>query len=363
MKKILQSISEFIKGLAFRISPDEKIAFARHLAIMTKAGLPLLKSLRMLYEQARTKTMKKILDSITKDVSEGQFLSVGLAKFRAVFGEVFINIINVGEKAGILAPNLEFLATELKKKQELRSKVIGALLYPIIIIIATFGITGLLTIFIFPKILPIFSSLNVDLPFTTQILITLSNIITEHGGVAALGILIFLASLWLVLRIKKVNYAWNFILLKIPVLGKMIQAVNMANFSRTLGSTLKSDIKIVEAITITSNSVSNPIYKKELTTIAELVRKGEVISEYLINKKVFFPAILSQMVNVGETTGNLSDTLLYLSDFYESEVENTTKNLSNILEPILMVAMGATVGFVAIAIITPIYQVSQTLGR
>lgn len=356
-------IKKFLKSLLLRVPAQEQVIFARHLAVMSKAGLPLLDSLKMIQKETRSKALLKIMGEVIIDVSNGQFLAASLEKFKDIFGNLFINIIRVGESAGILAENLNYLADELKKKQELRRKVVGALIYPAVVLVATFGITGLLTVFIFPKILPVFKSLNVKLPLTTQILIAFSDLLTNYGPMVILSLAILVIALWLILKLEKVRFYFHYLLLRLPIFGAVVKDLNLANFSRTLGLTLKSGVKIVEAVSITAESLSNLVYKKELLKLTDEVRKGGELSAYFEKKRFLFPAILSSMIAVGETAGNLSETLLYLSEFYESEVDGITKNLSNVLEPILMVIMGIIVGFVAIAIITPIYEVSRTVSR
>ncbi len=356
-------MGKFFQNLLLRVSIQDQVIFARHLAVMAKAGLPLLDSLKMIRKGAKSKSLIKILDQVIKDVSNGQFLSASLEKFQNVFGDLFVNIIRVGESAGILSENLNYLADELKKKQELKRKVIGALIYPAVVLAATFGITGLLIIFIFPKILPVFQSLNVKLPVTTQVLIAISNLLTNYGFLVLLVVLLAITGFWALLKIKKIRFYSHYFLLYVPVFGKIFRNVSLANFCRTLGLTLKSGIKVVEAVSITAGSISNLAYKNQLLLAVEEVKKGETLASHFVKTKHLFPAMLSQMISVGETAGNLSDTLLYLSDFYESEVNEATKNLSNVLEPALMVFMGIIVGFVAISIITPIYEVSRSVGR
>lgn len=359
--KTLQSIKNYFKNLLLRVSLQEQVIFARHLAVMAKSGMPLLDSLVMLQKQTRSRSLAKILQKVSAEVSNGQFLSSSLEQFQSIFGTLFINIIRVGETSGILAENLNYLAEELKKKQELRGKVIGAMIYPAVILVATFGITGLLTIFIFPKILPVFSSLNVKLPVTTQLLIKISNLLTNYGGRLVAGLVGLVTGFVFLLKIQSVRFIYHSVLLHLPIVGRLIKAVNLTTFCRTLGLTLKSGVPVVEAINITADSLSNLVYQKEMRTIGIELTGGEAIATHLIKRPSLFPPMVAQMIMVGETTGNLSETFLYLSEFYEGEVNDFTKNLSNILEPILMIVMGVIVGFVALSIITPIYEVTQTL--
>lgn len=363
IKSVLSNFFQRLNGLTLRVPLASQAIFARHLAVMAKAGLPLLESLKLLKRESPSRAMGKILDRIIDDVSNGQFLSASLDRFRNVFGNLFINIIRVGESTGILPENLNYLADELKKKRELRRKVVGALMYPAVIVMATLGITGLLTIFIFPKILPVFESLKVDLPLSTRILIGVSHLLTNYGAWVVLGSAVFLAALWLLLRVKIIRYYFHRAILLLPIFGKISRDVNLANFCRTLGLTLKSGVQVVEAINITSESLSNLVYKKQLTQAAEEIRKGESLSPFFAKHKKLFPVMVTQMISVGESSGNLSESLLYLSDFYESEVTESTNNLSTVLEPLLMVVMGVVVGFVAISIITPIYEITSSVGR
>ena len=356
-------VSGGIKNLFLKVSLQEKILLTRNLAIMVRAGMPLLDSINLLQGQTKSKSLAKILSGVAADVSNGQFLSKSLDKYHNVFGDLFTNIIRIGETSGTLPENLNYLSDELKKKSELRKKVIGALIYPIVIVTATFGITLMMAIFIFPKITPVFASLHVDLPMSTKILIAVSDLLTKNG-LSALGALAgLIIAFWGLLKIYKIKFYSHLALIYLPLVGQMSRDVNIANFTRTLGMLLKSGIKIVEAINITSDTLSNLVYREELKKLAAHTQKGESISKYLSNHPRLFPPMLVNMISVGENTGNLSETLLYLADFYAARVDDITKNLSTALEPILMVVMGLTVGFVAISVISPIYQVTQTMGR
>ena len=345
-----------------RVSIQDQVLFAKHLSVMTKAGMPLLDSLQLIKKQTKSKTMARIIDQIVTDVSNGQFLSASMEKYRNIFGDFAVNIIRVGEASGILYENLTYLAEELKKRKELRGKVMGALAYPMIILVATTGIVGILTMYVFPKILPIFKSLRVDLPPTTIALIFISDFMTKYGIYLGIGILLFAIIVWqLTARIKPLKFLFHQLLLMMPIFGKISQNYNLANFSRTLGLLLKSDIKVVEALFITSDTLTNLVYKKTVKDIADNVTRGGEISQHMADKTKLFPVTLAQMIAIGEKTGNLSESLLYLSEYYEGELNDLTKNLSTILEPILMIVMGVIVGFIALSIITPIYEVTKNL--
>ncbi|OGE82838.1 MAG: hypothetical protein A2846_04325 [Candidatus Doudnabacteria bacterium RIFCSPHIGHO2_01_FULL_49_9] len=270
-------------------------------------------------------------------------------------------MVRVGEMSGSLPENLEYLAVELKKKQELRRKVIGSLIYPVIIVIATLGIAGMLVLYVFPKILPIFKSLNFDLPWTTRALIWVSDLFLQHGLLIFGGFAFLVVAFFVALMFKPFRMGVHHVILKLPIFGRLSQTYQMANFCRTMGVLLRCDVMIVDATVIIAEITSNLVYRKHYYLISENLRSGQPISQHLQKKERLFPPIMSQMVSVGEMAGNLSDTLAYLGDMYEDEVDDTTKNLSTVIEPVLMVFMGLLVGFIAVSVITPIYEVTQSI--
>ena len=352
-----------LNTLFFRLSVKQKMIFARNLEVMIRSGMQLLPALELIKKQTKSKTFILIMDHVTADVKNGHFLSVGLERYKSIFGEFFINLIRVGESSGTLSENLQYLSEELKKKDELQKKVRGALIYPIFILVATLGITSILTFFIFPKILPVLTSIKVDLPITTKIFIKISNLIFNYGLYVFAGLVVLVAAFFLLLNNKGFRFSWNIFLLRIPAISEMIKTVNMINFSRTLGLLLRAGLKIVEALEITANTLTNPVYKTEVLAVAEGVKRGDPISKHLLEKPDLFSPIFTQMVIVGENTGKLDESILFLSDFYESELDEATRSLSSFLEPILLLIMGMVVAFVALAIITPIYKITQTIGR
>lgn len=330
---------------------------------MVRSGIQILQSLELLKKQAKSRAFVSILDQLILDIKNGRFLSVGLEKYRNIFGDFFINLVKVGETSGTLSENLKYLAEELKKREELRKKIKGAMAYPIIILMATLGITSIMIFIIFPKILPVLTSINVPLPLITRAFIAVSNFLINYGYWAGAGLVGLAIFFWLILKIKKVRFAWHKIIINLPLVGDMSRSVNIIGFGRTLGLLLRAGIKIVEALEITASTINNLVYRQEIAKIADGVRKGDPMSKYLTQNIKLFPPIFSQMILVGENTGKLDESILFLSDFYEAELDESTKTLSTFLEPILLLVMGVIVAFVALAIITPIYKITQTLGR
>ena len=344
-----------------RVSLQDKILFCRHLSIGLKSGMTLLNVLKMIRNQPHSNFFRKIMDSLITDVTNGVFLSKSLEKFKSTFGGLFINIIKVAETSGTLPENLNYLAQELRKRHELQSKVRGALIYPIIILVVTIVIATSMIIFVFPKLLPLFASLKVELPLPTKILLFIADFLTDYGLWFFLGLVIFLGAFRLSLRLKSFRFLLHRFLIFLPLFGKVMVNLNLVNSARTLSLLLRSGVKIVEAINITSDTITNLVYKREFTKSSEVVRKGEFLSKYFGKKKKYFPTIFVNMVEVGENTGNLTDNLNYLAEYYEGEVDDFVRNLSGIIEPIMLIFMGVIVGFIALAFITPMYKLTQGL--
>ncbi len=352
-----------LRELFTRISVKEKTLFAKRLSFLVKAGVPLLQSLNILRKQSPSGAKSLVLDQVIKDVSNGQYLSSSLAKFRHNFDQLAINLIRVGEESGTLDENLNYLADEMKKKQALQRKVMGALVYPIFIIIATLGLAGLLTLYIFPKILPIFASLNVNLPLTTRALIASVDFLKAYGLFLVAGIIVLAVGLIVFFRTSdKFRYLLHLASFKMPLIGPIFKNYHLANICRTLGILIKSDIRVINAFLIASQTTTNLVYRNELVKISKCVVKGEKIVSQMERRPDLFPHILTHLIEIGESTGRLDETLLYLAEMYEAEMDELTKNLSTILEPALMVFMGLIVGFIAVSIITPIYEITRNLS-
>jgi type IV pilus assembly protein PilC len=338
--------------------------FAKRLSFLIRAGVPMLESMHVIKQQAKSKSDIKIFSKIISDVANGQSLAASLSRFEGVFGNFTVNIIKAGESSGTLVQNLSYLADELKKKGILRKKIISSMVYPIIITIATFGIVGLLIVYIFPKILPIFQSLNTELPLATRLVIFLSAVIRDYGLYIMLFLLVFVVTFWIARKkIDKVKLFYDRWLLKIPLFGAIARHYNLTNVCRSAGLLLKSGVSLTETIIVTADTTDNLAYKSALEHIARGIIRGKNISDLVMAHSDIFPEMFAHMVGVGEKSGNLSNTFIYLSEYYENEFDDLTKNLSSALEPTLMIMMGILVGFVAISVITPIYEITNTLQR
>ncbi|PJE50777.1 MAG: hypothetical protein COV29_03545 [Candidatus Yanofskybacteria bacterium CG10_big_fil_rev_8_21_14_0_10_36_16] len=345
-----------------RVSIKEQAVLAKRLSFLIKAGVPIIDGINMLKKQTRSRSRKRILNQILEDVSRGQLLSTSFGRSKKVFSEFGISMMKVGEEGGILDQNLNYLSEELKKSYRLRKKVKGALIYPAFVSVATILISGLITAFIFPKILPIFSQLGGTLPATTKAMIAISSFLINFGLIMVvagfLGAIIFYG---LYSKVNPFRYMTDRVFLNLPIFGKLIRDYQQASFCRTLGLLLKSQVDVVKATKITANTMSNHVYRRATYVIADDITRGKRISENIVDVPHLFSEMVLQTLSVGENTGNLSESLLYLSDYYENEVDELTKNLSSSLEPVLMVVMGFVVGFVAVSVITPIYQLTANI--
>lgn len=358
----MNNMKEYFSITLFRMPTKDQKFFIKRLSFLIKAGIPILDSLIMIKDQTKKGGYAKILDKVISDVSNGQNLSTSLQKFPRMFSEFSVNIISFGESSGILSENLDYLAEELEKKQMLKKKIVSAFIYPIIVTLATFGITGFLMIYLFPKILPVFQSLQINLPLSTRIVIFLSNFIRLNGLYIFTGLIFStFVFIYLIKKSRMFRFYFDKTILKIPIVGNIIRDYNLANSTRTIGLLLKGGVTASEAIPIAEKTSSNLVYREEFKNLAMTINRGDKISLYLNKRPDLFPEILSQIISVGERSGSLPNSLIYLSELYEAEVDDFTKNLSSLIEPALMMLMGILVGFIAISIITPIYSITQNL--
>lgn len=359
----MNNLFKKIKAIFYKLSTKEQMFFVKRLSFLVAAGMPLLQSLLMLEGQMKSKKTSKMISFLIQEVSAGQFLSTSLRRLEQGFDHFSINIISIGESVGILSKNLEYLAEELKKRDMLRKKIVGAFIYPIIVFLATILMTAFIITYLFPKITPIFKNLKATLPLSTRIIIFVSDFLTNNGLYLCLFLSLFsFLVFWFFVKNKHFSKKIYYFAIRTPLLGEIIISYNLSRITRSIGLLLKSDLILSESVHITTSTIKNPLYREEFERITQKIMMGEFISPHLKNSKLF-PDVFHQVIFVGEQSGNLSDSFIYLSDFYENEVNEWSKNISNLVEPVLMIVMGLLVGFVAISIISPIYGITQNLGQ
>jgi len=333
-----------------KVSATNKIFLLQNISVMIKAGVPLADSLSTLASQTNNKKLKTILTDVQQKIKEGKNFS----------GELFINMIRAGEASGQLDEVINKLYVQTKKDHELVQKVRNAMTYPVIIILAMFGIGTFMIVFVLPNITKLFSDLDVQLPITTRILIGFSDFVQTNGILVMIGIIVFVVSFGKAIRTKKGKHIFDSITLRLPIVGKIIKKINLARAARNLSSLIKTDITIVETLEITSRILGNSHYRKALLESAEEVKKGNKMADILKSYPLLFPPNIIQMISVGEETGSLDEVLENLAGFYEEEVYNTMENLPIIIEPVLMILIGIAVGGIALAIMTPMMTLTQS---
>ncbi|KKW05793.1 MAG: GspF: general secretion pathway protein F [candidate division CPR1 bacterium GW2011_GWC1_49_13] len=344
------------------VSFSEKFFFTKNLTVMLKSGIPISQVVDTLAIQAKSGAFKKILFQVSKDVTRGQSLEKSLRSYPNVFNQFYVSLIKVGEESGTLEDSLVYLVEQMEKEHELREKVRSAMLYPSIVLMATGGIGLSLAFFILPQIIGLFESLNVELPFTTIILIWVAKFLRDWGLIALPGMLALFIGLFFLVRSRWVKPAWHAFLLRLPTLGTLLQNISLATLTRNLGIMLKSGLTITSALETSAQVEENLVYQRDLMKISEEVRRGKSIETALTEGKYKeFPLFMVRMVGVGEKSGNLEENLAYLGDYFEDEVDTTTRNLATILEPVLLIGIGAVVAFVALSIISPIYSITGSI--
>ena len=351
------SFGSFVKTVKL----NEKIIFSKNLAGMLKAGLPLSRALVVLGKQTTNEYFKTIISSLISSIDKGDTFSTGLSKYPTVFSALFIAMVRSGEESGGLPAALLEVGNNLEKSYALKRKVKSALMYPAIIIIAIFIIGILMFMFVVPVLTKTFKELGVDLPTSTKIVVWLSDMISNHIGLLALGIGVILAGGYVALRQPPVQKGVDYVSTRIPVLGTLIQEMNAARTTRTLSSLLLAGVTISRAISITKEVVQNVYYKAVLSEVELVIEKGETISSVFQRHTNLYPLMVGEMIEVGEETGNLSTMLLDIATFYENEVDAKTKDLSTIIEPVLMIFIGAAVGFFAISMLSPMYSLMDSI--
>lgn len=343
------------------VSLLDKMMFTRHLGVMVGAGFPFDKSLSVLSNQTKNQRFKKIILEMREDISRGESFSNALKKHPKVFDRLYWSMVKVGEETGNLKDVLEILAEQMRKDHELISRVKGAMMYPAVIFIVMILIGTLMMIVIIPKFSQMFEELNVELPLTTQIIMGMGNFMARYWY--TIPIIIFIL-IFLFRRASKTEKGKRFLdwcSIKLPIIGSLNIKINTARTSRILTSLLKSGVPIVTTLEILSDTLSNSYYKEAIFAALKDIQKGKTLHESLASYEAIYSFLLMQMIEVGEETGKLDTILESLAEFYEGEVDNTTKNLSSIIEPILMVIMGAAVGFFALSIFQPIYSMMGSM--
>ncbi|HEY0948369.1 MAG TPA: type II secretion system F family protein [Candidatus Paceibacterota bacterium] len=343
------------------IKTDQKITFTKNLAAMLSAGLPLTRALSVIERQATNKYLKKTVAALSEEVKKGSSFHEALAKHPKVFSELFIAMTKAGEESGTLAESLSVVARQMEKAFNLQKKVKGAMIYPMIILTAIVIIGVLMLIYVVPTLSNTFKELGVELPAATKAIIDTSDFMASNAFLT-MGILIAVfAGIFFFVRSKPGARIVLMLALRMPVIGELVRETMSARAARSLSSLLSSGVEMLSALKISGEVVGDNSFGKVLREAEERVRKGEALSASFIDHPKLYPVFVGDMIAVGEETGKVADMLGQVAQYYETDVEERTKDLSTIIEPLLMLFIGGAVGIFAMAMITPIYSLSDKI--
>ncbi|PIT91161.1 hypothetical protein COU17_01820 [Candidatus Kaiserbacteria bacterium CG10_big_fil_rev_8_21_14_0_10_49_17] len=348
-----------LQGMIGTVSEKEKIVMTRNLAAMVDAGLSLSRALSVLVRQGKNPVFKKVLLSIEGDIKKGTALNESLGKHPKTFSQLFISMVRAGEESGQLGEALRVVGTQMERSYNLKRKVRGALIYPSIIVVAMVIIGILMLMFVVPTLTQTFEELGAELPVSTQLIISVSSFLTEHTTTALFLMGLIILSLIGGLRTKRGKRAFDYFVLHIPIISTIAKETNAARTTRTLSSLLSAGVEVVQSLKITGEVLQNSYYKEVLAAAQEEVQTGSAISAVFARNEHLYPVLVGEMIAVGEETGKLGKLLTDIATFYEGEVEQKTKDMSTVIEPFLMIFIGAVVGFFALSMISPIYTLSE----
>lgn len=350
-----------------RISFNEKIFLLENLRVMIKAGLSIIEAFKIISKQTSNLKLQIMIQGVSKEVEAGRSLSETLQNYPDLFPSIYVKMIGAGEISGKLDESLDQIVIQMKKTAAMNSKIRGAMIYPIVILVAIIGIAIEMMVLVLPKLLEIFVEMNVVLPLPTRILITVSNAFIKNTfGInnTFWFIGIGIGAFFLFQRLKKFpafKFFIHAVLLKTPIFGKMSKEINLARFTLTLSSLSKSAIPIIDALNITAEVVGNVHYHDALIETAQQLKTGETISSILEKYPKLFPPLVTQMLLVGERSGSVESLLDELSTYYNDEVDQKLKNISTIIEPVIILFLGLIVGGLAVAVIMPMYALTEAV--
>jgi len=345
-----------------KVKDKDIVIFTRQLATMIDAGLPLVQCLDILGSQTENKTLAKTVNQVRSDVESGATFADALKKHPKIFDNLYCNMVAAGEAGGILDTILGRLAAFMEKFARIKGQIKSAMIYPSVILFVAVSVVSLLMVVVVPMLANIFVEAKMQLPFPTRVVMAISNFLKSWGGLILLFTIIgFFVGLKQFRRTEKGQRTTDGIALKIPVAGSLIQRVAVAKFTRTLGTLLTSGVPILEGLLIVSRTAGNKVVEEAILATRQSVSEGKTLADPLGRAKIF-PAMVVSMISVGEATGALDNMLNKIADFYDDEVDSAVAALTSMLEPMLMIFLGITVGFVIVAMYMPIFQMGAAAG-
>jgi type IV pilus assembly protein PilC len=346
-----------------KVSARDLVVFTRQFATMFTAGIPIVQGLDILSKQSDNKVLGAILSQVKADVETGTTLADALKKHPKIFDDLYINLVAAGEAGGVLDSVLMRLAGYIEKSMKLKKKIKGAMIYPSIVIAVAVLVVTIIMVFVIPIFSKIFTEMGVALPLPTRSVIWMSNFIAGSGG--AIIFMSFIGSIILIRQYRKTESGKkniDRILLQMPVIGDLLRKAAVARFTRTLGTLIGGGVPILEGLEICAKSSGNKVVEDVVLEAKKDVASGKTVAES-VSKSDIFPSMVIQMINVGESTGALDDMLLKIADFYDDEVDNSVTNLTTMLEPMMMVFLGTTIGYIVIALYLPIFKMGEVVSK
>ncbi|USN87372.1 MAG: type II secretion system F family protein [Candidatus Nomurabacteria bacterium] len=353
---------EKINYLLSRVSADELVMVTRNLGSMITAGLTLTRSLSVIQRQTDNPRLKGTIAVLVEKINNGDQFNAALKEFPETFNDMYVAMVRAGEESGRLAEALQTLAIQMERSSSLKKRIKSAMIYPAIVISIMVVIGILMMIYVMPTLLSVFENGDMELPASTKFFIALSNFINNNILLTIGGLIGLVAGVIYFLRTKIGRKIFSWTVVRLPLIGTMAKEANSAQTARTLASLLDSGVDVVQSLEITTDVIQNVYYKKVIKQARDSVEKGSALSDTFIEHSELYPILVGEMILVGEETGKISGMMGELAVFYEGEVERKTKDMSTIIEPLLMVVIGASVGFFALAVISPIYSISDGLG-
>lgn len=343
-----------------KVKQGDIILFTRQLSSMLSSGLTLVKALEILKGQMKNQAMVEVVTTVMNDVQEGKTLGQAVEKHPKVFSQIYVSIIKAGEQSGLLDKVLLRLTENLEKQSKLKGTIKSALMYPAIVIIMMFGVMLIMTFFVIPQLSSLYTSMNVEIPLPTQIIIGFSKFLVSFWPVAlGLGLIIVYGyRRWV--STPNGRLLIDSTLLRLPVFGKLISQTILAEFARTFGLLIGTGTSVVQALLQTADTTGNVLFKTAVTDISKMVEKGVSIGDAM-STYTLFPPMMIQLVKVGEQTGKIDESLLSASEYYEREVDQVVKNLTTAMEPFIMLILGIGVAFLVFSVITPIYSLINSI--
>ncbi|MHC4645397.1 MAG: type II secretion system F family protein [Planctomycetota bacterium] len=348
-------------GLRSRVSLRDKAIFTHQLGTLLRAGMQLSVALKTLSKQTQNKYLASVVQQIERDIEQSSSLSQAMAKHPRVFSQVYTAIVEAAEQSGSLAETLLVLSKQLKERAAVSARIRGAMVYPIFLLFVSAVVIGVLTAFVIPKFIELFVNVQQALPLPTRILIGTTSLVKQFWWLGTLAVCAVACLSLVALRDARVRLSLDGLLLKLPVAGALNRKIQLARFSRTLGSLLNGGVRIVSAVRTTRGITTNRAFAREIANVEEAILKGSTLAR-VIKEQDYFSEIAANMIAVGEDTGMLPEMLLEVADMYDQECESAISSMTNLLGPVMIIVLGLIIGFVVMAILLPIFETSAMVG-